>query len=69
MQADVNKIWLHTLQFSTKPFAQRKAYGEDHVANSRFDSAAHINNIPTNHSFVSTSSDFTTCSLYVESLD
>jgi uncharacterized membrane protein YgcG len=68
MQADVNKTWFHTLQFFTKPFAQRKAYGDSDAANSGFDSAAHINNIPTNCSLVSTSSDFTTRNLYIESL-
>jgi hypothetical protein len=60
MQADVNKIWLHTLQFSPNFFAQPKAYGDNHAANSSFNSALHINDIPTNRSLVSTSSDFTT---------
>jgi hypothetical protein len=68
MQADINKTWLHTLQFFTKPFAQRKAYGDNLAANSGFDSAAHINDIPTNLSLVSTSSDFTTHDLCIESL-
>ncbi len=68
MQADINKTWLHTLQFFTKLFAQCKAHGDDCVANSGFDSAMHINNIPTNRSPVSTSSDFTTRNLYIESL-
>jgi hypothetical protein len=35
----------------------------------RLDSAAHINNIPTDHSLVSTSSDFTARDLYIESLE
>jgi hypothetical protein len=69
MQADINKTWLHTLQFFTKLFAQRKAYGDECVANSGFDSEAHINNIPTNHSLVFTSSDFTTRNLYIESFE
>ncbi len=68
MLADMNKTWLHTLQFFTKTFTQCKAYGDDRAANSGFDSAAHINNIPTNHSLVSTSSDFITRDLYIESL-
>ncbi len=29
IQADINKTWLHTLQFFPKLFAQRKAYGDD----------------------------------------
>jgi hypothetical protein len=69
MQTDFNKTWLHTLQFFTERFSQRKAYRDNCAANSSFDSAAHINNIPTNHSFVSTSSDITTCYLYIESLE
>jgi hypothetical protein len=63
IKANINKTWLHTLQFFAKLFAQRKAYGDNHAANSSFDSVAHINNIPTNRSLVSTSSDFTTCNL------
>jgi hypothetical protein len=45
MQADVNKTWLHTLKLT---FCQRKACRDNCAANSGFDSAAHINNIPTN---------------------
>jgi hypothetical protein len=69
MQMDGNKTWLHTLQYFTKRFAQCKAYGNDCVANSSFDSAAHINNIPANHSIVSTSSDIATPNLYIKSLE
>jgi hypothetical protein len=68
MKAEINKTWLHTLQFFTKFFAQRKACRDNHAANSSLDSAAHINNIPTNCSLVFTSSDFTTRDLYIESL-
>jgi hypothetical protein len=68
MQADVNKTWLHTLQFFTKLFAQCKAYRDNCAANSGFDSAAHINDIPTNCSLVSTSSDITTRDFDIESL-
>ncbi len=39
------------------------------MANSGFNSAVHINDIPTNHSLISTSSDFTTRDLYIESLE
>jgi hypothetical protein len=45
------------------------AYREDHAANSGFDSAADINNIPTDRSVVSTTSDIPTCDLYIESLE
>ncbi len=68
IQEDVNKTWLHTLQFFTKLFTQKKAYGDDSAANSGFDSAVHINDIPSNHSLVSTANDFTTPKLYIESL-
>jgi hypothetical protein len=34
MQVDINKTWLHTLQFLTKLFPQRKAYRDDRAANS-----------------------------------
>jgi hypothetical protein len=69
MQVDVNKIWLHTLQFFTTLFAQHKAYRDNRGANSGFNSVDHINNIPTNCSIVSTSSDITTHNLYIESLE
>jgi hypothetical protein len=69
MQTDTNKTWLHTLQYFTKLFAQHRAYIENSVANSGFNSAVHINNIPTNHIVISTSSDITTRNLYIESLE
>jgi hypothetical protein len=68
MKANINKTWLQTLQFFIKRFAQCKAYGDDHAANSGFDNAAHIKDIPTDCSLVSTSSDFTTRDLYIENL-
>ncbi len=48
MQMDVNKTWLHTLQYFTKRIVQRMAYGDNRADNSSFNSAAHINVIPTN---------------------
>jgi hypothetical protein len=69
IQADINKTWLHTMQFFTKLFAQCKAYRDDRAANSKFGSVAHINGIPTNRNLVSTSSNFTTCNLYIKSLE
>jgi hypothetical protein len=69
MQANINKTWLYILQFFTERFAERKAYGDDRAANKSSDSAAQINNIPTDCSLVSTSSDFTTRNLYIESLN
>jgi hypothetical protein len=69
MQMDANKTWMHTLQYFTELFAQRKAYEDDCAANSSFDSAAHINNAQTDCSIVSTTSDITTHNLYIESLE
>jgi hypothetical protein len=69
IQANINKTWLHILQFFSKLFTQCKAYKDNRATNSGFDSAAHINNIPTNCSLVSTSSDFTTHNLNIESLE
>jgi hypothetical protein len=69
MQMDANKTWLHTLQFFTKLIAQGKAYGDDHAAISGFDNAVHINNIPIDCSLVLTSSDITTCNLYIKSIE
>ncbi len=69
MQANINKTWLHTLQYFTNFYAQCKAYGDNRAASSSFDSAVPINNIPTNCSLVSTSIDFTTRNLYIESLE
>ncbi len=39
------------------------------MPNSSFDSTVHINDIPINCSLVSTTSDITTCDLYIESLE
>jgi hypothetical protein len=69
MQADINKTWLHILQFFTKLLTQCKAYRDNRAASSGFNSAAHINNIASNCSLVSTSSDFTTRDLYIKSLE
>ncbi len=68
MQADINKTWIHTLQLFTKYFVQCKAYGEDRGTNGSLDNVAHIKDIPTNGSLVSTFSDFTTHDLYINSL-
>jgi uncharacterized membrane protein YgcG len=68
MKANINKTLLHTLHSFAKLFTQRKAYGDNRAENSGFNSPAHINDIPTNCSLVSTSSDFTTRNLYIESL-
>ena len=48
MQRNANKGWTTTLQFFTNLYAQRKAYGNDHAANSGFDSAALVHKYPPN---------------------
>jgi hypothetical protein len=64
MQTDANKTWMNTLQYFTELFSKYKTYGD----NSGLNSAALINNIPTNCSIVSTTSDITTRDLYIKSL-
>ncbi len=54
--------------FFNKLFTQQKTYGDDCASNSGFDSEGHINNILPNCCLVSTSKDFTTRNLYIESL-
>jgi hypothetical protein len=71
MQSDADKVWTTTLQFFTDLYAQRKAYGDDCVANSGFDSASLVHKYPPNQSnctVASTTSDITTRDLYIESL-
>jgi hypothetical protein len=60
---------MDTLQYFTKNFVQRKAYRNNCAANNSFDSAAHINDIPTNRSIVSISSDITTRDFYIEGFE
>jgi hypothetical protein len=70
MQLDADKEWDPTLDYFSKLFAQRKAYGNDRTANSGFEGAATICDVPSNHTFVTSksNSDFTSCDLYIESL-
>ena len=46
MQRDADKMWTTTLQFFTDLYAQRKAYGNNHVANRKFDSVAIVHQYP-----------------------
>jgi hypothetical protein len=70
MRLDTNKAWNPTLNHFSKLFAQCKAYGNDRAANSRLESAAAMYDIPSNCTIATTksSSDFTSCDLYIESL-
>jgi uncharacterized membrane protein YgcG len=70
MLVNKDKTWALTLQHLTQLYAQQKAYGDDHAANSGFDSMANIYNVPSNQSMASTApSKITTCNLYIESLE
>jgi hypothetical protein len=67
---DADKEWDPTLYHFSKLFVQRKAYGNNHAANSRFESAATMFDVPSNHTFVTSKSNgnFTARDLYIESL-
>ncbi len=71
MQLDTNKAWDPTLDHFSKIFAQRKAYGNDHTANSGFMSAASMYDIPSNRTIamIKSSGDFISGDLYIESLE
>jgi hypothetical protein len=71
MQSDTDKAWDPTLNNFSKLFSQRKAYGNDRAANSRFKSAADMYNVPSNCTIATTksSSYFTSCDLYIESIE
>jgi hypothetical protein len=71
MQSDADKVRTTTLQFFTDLYTQRKAYGNNHVAKSGFDSTALVQEYPPNRSdctIASTTSNITTRDLYIESL-
>ena len=72
MQSNADKVWTTMLQFFTNLYAQRKACGDNHTANSRFDSATLEHEYPPNRSnctVASTTSDITTRDLYIESIE
>ncbi len=70
MLIDKDKTWALTLQHFTQLYAQQKAYGDNHAANSGFNSMANIYNIPSDQSIASTTpSEITTRDLYIESLE
>jgi hypothetical protein len=66
--ADVDKVWEKTLTHFTDLYALRKAYGNNRVTNSSFESAAHVRENSLGHSVITTESDLTR-DLYVESLE
>ena len=71
MQRDADKVWTTMLQFFTNLYGQRKAYANNRVPNSGFESAALVHEYTPDQSdctVASTTSDITTQDLYVESL-
>ncbi len=48
MQSDADKEWDPTHDHISKQFAQRKAYCDDRAANSGFESAATMFDVPSN---------------------
>jgi hypothetical protein len=71
MQSDANKEWDPTLDHFSKLFAQRKAYGNNHAANSGIESAATMFDVPSDRTFVTSKSNgnFTALDLYIKSLE
>jgi hypothetical protein len=71
MQLYANKEWDPTLNHFSKLFMQRKAYGDNRTANSKFKSAATMYKVPSNRAFVTSKSNgnFTSHDLYIKSLE
>jgi hypothetical protein len=70
MPLDADKEWDPTLDHFSKLLVQHKAYGDNRAANSGFESAPPMFDIPSDCTFVTSKSngDFTTRNLYIESL-
>jgi hypothetical protein len=71
MQLDTDKEWDPTLGHFSKLFAQHKANSNNRAANSRFESATTMFDVPSDHTFATFKSngDFTTHDLYIASLE
>ncbi len=71
MRLDTNKARDPTLDHFSKLFVQRKAYGNDPAANSRFESAVTMYDVPSDCTIAmsKSSGDVTTHDLYIESLE
>ncbi len=65
---DADKAWDKMLTHFTNLYALCKAYGNDRAAKSGFESAAHVRNMSTSRSVVTTESNITP-NLYLESLE
>jgi hypothetical protein len=70
MQSDADKEWDPTLDHFSKLFAQCKAYGKNRAANSGFESAATMFDVPSDRTFAMSKSNgnCTTHDLYIKSL-
>ncbi len=71
MRLDADKEWDPTLDHFSKLFVQRKAYGNDRIANSGFESASTMFDVHSDCTFVTSKSNgnFTSCDLYIKSLE
>jgi hypothetical protein len=67
----MDKAWDPTLDHLSKRFAQCKAYSDNRAVNSGFKNASAICDIPTVCTIATTTSsgDFTSCDLYIKSLE
>jgi hypothetical protein len=68
---DADKEWDPTLDHFSKLFVQFKAYGDNRAANSGFESAATMFEVPSNWTFTTSKSNgnFTARDLYIKSLE
>jgi hypothetical protein len=68
---DTDKGWDPTIDHFSKLFKQRKAYGDNRAANSGFESAATMYDVPSNCTFATSKSNgnITSCDLYIKSLE
>jgi hypothetical protein len=70
MRSDVDKLWAPTLDHFSLLYANRKAYGDDRAANSGFESASAMYDVPSDRTITTTNSgDNTSRDLYIESLE
>jgi hypothetical protein len=71
MQTDAEKEWDPTINHFSKLFAQRKTYSNNRAANSGFESAATMFNVPSDRTFATSKSNgnFTAPDLYIKSLE
>ncbi len=71
IQSDADKGWGPTLDHFSLLYANRKAYGDNRAANSGFESAATMYNLPSDHTITTSTCSGNTASreLYIKSLE